>query len=137
MSLSPFSTREVAASRGSRSLLTFVLTGAVALGVTLPGVSHAVPGGKGWQGRYTLTIPTGQVDQFFHYACPAAYPVATSGGFLPNLAAKIGMVVLGDGPRLDITPVGYNEWSWIIGWPSGARAGSTISFDIYCVAGPA
>ncbi|PTL76528.1 hypothetical protein [Vitiosangium sp. GDMCC 1.1324] len=136
MNQHPLNPTEANARRKNRALLAFALAGAAALCVTLPKVTHATPGGAGWQGKYTLSIPAGRVDQFVHYPCPAAYPVAVSGGFLPNAAAKAGMVVLGNGPRLDLSPTGYNEWSWIIDWPNGAPAGSVITFDVYCVAGP-
>lgn len=137
MNFHPFKTHEQAARRRGRSIRVLALTGAAALGALLPNVSHAAAGGPGWQGKVILDIPPGRVDQFFHYPCPAAFPVAVSGGFLPNLAAKAGMVVLGDGPRLDLDPPRYNEWSWIIDWPNGAPAGASISFDVRCVAGPA
>jgi hypothetical protein len=118
-------------------IVILTLVGSIVLSCFFSGTASAVPGGAGWQGRFNFNVPTGQVDQFFHYACPAAFPVARSGGFLPNLAAKIGMIVLGNGPRLDLTPTSYNEWSWIFDWPTGAQAGSTISFDVYCTEGPA
>ena len=121
--------------RGFHSISMFGLIVMIALTLS-PGSTRAAAGSVGWQGRFILNIPAGRVDQFFHYACPAAFPVAVSGGFLPNATAKVGMVVLGNGPRLDLSPTAYNEWSWIIDWPSGALAGSSISFDVYCVAGP-
>jgi len=86
----------------------------------------------GWQGKVVESIPQGTTDFFFHYPCPAGTPVAVSGGFLPNLQAKPGMIVLGDGPRLDEVPPSYNEWSWIIDWPNGAPPGAQIEFDVYC-----
>jgi hypothetical protein len=119
----------------SISIFMFGLTIIVAMTLS-PSPTRAAAGSAGWQGKFILNIPAGRVDQFFHYACPAAFPVAISGGFLPNVAAKTGMVVLGDGPRLDLSPTAYNEWSWIIDWPNGAPVGSSISFDVYCVAGP-
>lgn len=127
---------ELYAWRRARSLM-LALAAVVAVSATFPSAAHAVTGGAGWQGKFILNIPAGRVDQFFHYACPAAFPVALSGGFLPNVAAKGGMVVLGNGPRLDLSPTSYNEWSWIIDWPNGAPVGASISFDVYCVAGPA
>jgi hypothetical protein len=103
-----------------------------------PSATQAAPGGAGWQGKFTLNIPAGRGEQFFHYSCPAAFPVAASGGLSPNLAASLGMIVLTNGPRLDLSPTSYNEWAWFIVWPvSGAQAGTSISFDVYCVAGPA
>ena len=121
--------------RGLRSVVMSGLAVVMALMLS-SGPTSAASGGAGWQGRFILNIPAGRVDQFFHYGCPAAFPVAVSGGFLPNPTAKIGMVVLGNGPRLDLSPTSYAEWSWIIDWPGGALAGSSISFDVYCVAGP-
>ena len=116
---------------------TRLALGAVAaLSCTLAAPANATPGGAGWQGKYILYIPAGRVDQFFHYPCPVNFPVAVSGGFLPNNEAKSGMVVLGDGPRLDLDPTSYNEWSWIIDWPNGAPAGSAIKFDVYCTNAP-
>jgi len=123
--------------RAGRTVATLALAGTVVLGTGFAGEANAKPGGVGWQGKFVLNIPTGRTDQFFHYPCPSAAPFARSGGFLPNLAAKPGMVILGNGPRLDLSPTSYNEWSWIIDWPSGAPAGSAISFDVYCTKGPA
>lgn len=137
MNLHQFNTRKAPARRGPRSILMFAFAGALALSMAVPSATHAAPSGAGWQGKFILNIPAGRVDQFFHYSCPAAFPVALSGGFLPNLAAKPGMVVLGNGPRLDLSPTGYNEWSWLIDWPNGAPAGAAITFDVYCVAEPA
>jgi hypothetical protein len=122
---------------GRKIIPMLAFTSAISFACLFAGSAEAVPGKAGWQGRFVFNVPTGQVDQFFHYPCPAAFPVSRSGGFLPNLTAKIGMVVLGNGPRLDLTPVSYNEWSWIFGWPAGAKPGSTISFDVYCTKGPA
>lgn len=117
--------------------VVLVLASAVALSTGLSHEARATPGSAGWQGRFVFNVPTGQTDQFFHLACPASFPVAMSGGFLPNAAAKIGMVVTGNGPRLDLNPTSFNEWSWIFDWPDGgARPGSRITFDVYCVAGP-
>lgn len=95
-----------------------------------------VAGGRGWQGKFTFNVATGLGGLFFHYGCPAAFPVAQSGGFLPNSAAAAGLVFLGNAPRLDLTPTGYNEWAWSFRWPAGAQAGAAINFDAYCVAGP-
>ncbi|WP_335215992.1 hypothetical protein [Nostoc sp.] len=116
-----------------RAFTKLALGAAAALTCSQALPANATPGGAGWQGKYTLYIPSGRTDQFFHYGCPANFPVAVSGGFLPNLAAKPGMVVLGNGPRLDLDPTSYNEWSWIIDWPNGAPAGSAIQFDVYCM----
>jgi len=120
-----------------RTFTKLALGAAAALSCSLAVPANAARGGAGWQGKFTLDIPSGQIDQFFHYACPVNFPVAVSGGFLPNLAAKSGMVVLGNGPRLDLNPTSYNEWSWIIDWPKGAPAGSSINFDVYCMKEPA
>jgi len=123
--------------RRARTIKVLALAGGVALCCGLADPANAVKGGAGWQGRFDFTVPVGQVDQFFHYACPPDFPVAVSGGFLPNATAKLGMVLLGDGPRLDLNPTSYNEWSWIFDWPSGAVQGSHIQFDVYCAKGPA
>jgi hypothetical protein len=83
--------------------------------------------------HYTYNVPTGTTDLFLHQPCPASRPRAISGGFLPNAAAKVGLQVLGNGPRLDITPVSFNEWSWIFDWSgAGAPAGSVIKIALYC-----
>ena len=108
-----------------RTVSSRALGGMLALG--LAGTANA-----GWQGRLVVDVPTGMTDYFVHYPCRAQTPVAHSGGFLPNLAAKPGLIVLGNGPRLDEEPPVYNEWSWIFDWPNGAPAGSQIEIDVYC-----
>ena len=118
-------------------LLVRSLACAAVLAGTLSASAHAAPGKNGWQGRIDFPVATGQVDLFVHYPCPAAFPVARSGGMFPNLAAKPGMVILGSAPRIDEVPSSYAEWGWIIDWPSGAPAGSVLSFDVYCTKGPA
>jgi hypothetical protein len=110
---------------------TRCLASTLAAGVTLALASQA-HAAAGWQDRIVVSIPQGSTDFFYHIACPAANPVAVSGGFLPNLAAKPGMVVLGNGPRLDVQPPSYNEWSWIFDWPNGAPAGAQIELNVYC-----
>jgi hypothetical protein len=120
----------------SKSAMFMAIASAFIAG--LAGSAAAKPGGEGWQGRATFSITPGTLDFFEHIPCPAAAPVARSGGFLPNGNAKgNGMVLLGNGPRLDTRPVSYHEWSWIIDWTgAGAPAGSQITFDIYCTKGP-
>jgi hypothetical protein len=95
--------------------------------------AYAAPGSAGWQGKYVYTVPTGQVDLFFHYPCPSSAPIPINGGFLPNLAAKVGLQVLGN----SLIESSDNQWGWIIDWPAGAKPGSTITFDVYCSGGPA
>lgn len=95
-----------------------------------------VAGGSGWQGKFTYTPPTGLGSLFFHYGCPAAFPVAQNGGFWGNAVAQTGMAILSNAPRLDLTPAVYSEWAWTFRWSGGAQAGAAINFDVYCVAGP-
>ena len=80
----------------------------------------------------TFNVTTGTTDLFLHVPCTATNPVAVSGGFLPNSQAKAGLQFLGNGPRVDISPPSFNEWSWIFDWPSGAAAGSQIRWAVYC-----
>ncbi len=110
-----------------RSASTQLALGAA---LTLGLAAHA--NAAGWQGRIVQPIPQGITDFFVHYPCPANAPVAVSGGFLPNPQAKPGLVVLGNGPRLDLDPPFYGEWSWIFDWPSGAPAGAQIELDVNC-----
>ncbi len=110
-------------------------TAALALG-TLAASASAKTGGAGWQSAYTFTVPTGEGEQFFHYACPTGFS-AENGGFLATATTQgNGFVLSGNGPRLDLSPPSYAEWAWDFKWiAGGAPAGSTITFNVLCKKG--
>jgi hypothetical protein len=92
-----------------------------------------VSGGAGWQGEYAYTPAVGTPSLYFHYSCPAGM-IARNGGYDAALALAGGYVVGANSPRWDS---GDNQWQGYFVWPSGAPAGFTIDFDVYCTAGPA
>jgi len=94
----------------------------------------AKPGGVGWQGAQTVTIPTGTGDQFLHYSCPPKMVVTNGAAFAVNQQTVAdGFVMTGAGPRLDESPTDYTQWAWNFEWPAGgAAAGSQIVVDVEC-----
>ncbi len=115
--------------------------GTLALGVLAGVVGVAKPaaaatGAAGWQSAYTFAVPTGEGDQFFHYACPTGFSVQ-NGGFQANSTAQgNGFLLSGNGPRLDLSPASYSEWAWNFRWDQGgAPAGSLITFNVLCKKG--
>ncbi len=115
--------------------------GTLALGV-LAGVvaptrpAQAANGGAGWQAPYTYTVPTGETDLFFHYACPTGFSAQNGGFQVTSTTQGNGFVLSGNGPRLDISPANYNEYAWNFRWDNGgAPAGSLITFDVLCKKG--
>jgi hypothetical protein len=105
---------------------------ALALVVSTLALSTSASAKSGWQKPFVFDVPTGQVNQFVHYVCPAEFPVASSGAFVPNTAASSGLILRLNGPRLDFSPPVYNEWAWSFNWKAGAASGSQIRLSVYC-----
>jgi hypothetical protein len=99
--------------------------------VVLPNVA-----GAGWQGTYLYTIGTGIVSQEFTYGCPAGL-IASSGGFefVGDAQADQAVYVTASGFRMDETPqrTGEAGWGTHFYFPAGAKAGTQVWFNAYCV----
>ena len=108
-----------------------IVAAATVIGAAVLAFAGGANAGSKWKVTGTFNVPAGQLDQFLHVPCPTGL-IAVSGGFLPNAAAKPGMLVLGNGPRVDESPPDFSEWSWIFDWPSGAPSGSQIRYAVYC-----
>ena len=87
----------------------------------------APAGGKHWQPYYSYTVPTG-VNLNFTDGCPSSAPNAVNGAFSTNLAAQAGLSLVANYRGQSNAA----EWKWAFKWPSGAPAGSQISFSVYC-----
>ncbi|HTZ71863.1 MAG TPA: hypothetical protein VMB71_14495 [Acetobacteraceae bacterium] len=99
--------------------------------------AFAKTGGNGWQAPVTITVATGQTDQFVHYPCPTGF-YAQNGGFfaLNGATTGNGFALTGQGPRLDLNPPSYAEWAWNFVWPNGgAPAGAQLVFNVLCKKG--
>src|SRR5689334_9168958 len=90
----------IPAHRGTRILAVSALAAVATLSCGLTGQANAKTGAVGWQQKLVYNLPTGAGGVFLHYPCPAAAPIARSGGFSPNNAAVTGLLLVGEGPRL-------------------------------------
>lgn len=104
-----------------------------AAAVSMMGLSAAAPAhaAAGWQGTSSFTFVTGEVNQQIGYNCPSNLPIAHSGAFAFNSVGQTAEVYLSfNGPRIDIGQLG--NWAWHFYFPSGAPAGTTAQFNVYC-----
>jgi hypothetical protein len=92
---------------------------------------------RGWQPSFTFTVPPGTVSLFFHYPCPAAFPIVHNGAFafLASNGNQTQVVYLQyNGPRQDEHPEGFGEWGWHFFWPNGSPNPTGIQFQPECYA---
>jgi hypothetical protein len=117
------------------SMIKHSFVAATAAILLVCGLAAPAKAGAGWQPNSTYAVPPGTGSLFFHYPCPASFPVVWNGAFAFSAANgnQTQQVYLQyNGPRLDETPVNYGEWGWHFFWPSGSPNPTHITFSVFC-----
>ena len=101
---------EVLFKKGSRAMKRQITVAKIGAALALGGLfacGFVAPSqaAAGWQSPFLFSVPTGEVSLFFHYPCPAAFPIAQNGAFEMNGTGQTSQVSLGyNGPRYDESP---------------------------------